>query len=63
MAQLRYRNGLHTPLFYRLLDRDEKEVMMTPEEKFSFDLDGYLVVKNVLTRAEVDALNALADEA
>ena len=36
---------------------------MTPEEKFIFDLDGYLVVKNVLSCAEVDALNALADEA
>ena len=36
---------------------------MTPEEKFIFDLDGYLVVKNVLTPAEVDELNALADEA
>ena len=36
---------------------------MTPEEKYIFDLDGYLVVKNVLTPAEVDELNALADEA
>ena len=35
---------------------------MTPEEKFLFDLEGYLVVKNVLTQAEVDELNALADE-
>ena len=63
MAQSRCRCGLPAPLFCRLLDRDEKEIAMTPEEKFIFDLDGYLVVKNVLSRAEVDALNALADEA
>ncbi|MEE2709354.1 MAG: phytanoyl-CoA dioxygenase family protein [Gemmatimonadota bacterium] len=36
---------------------------MTPEEKFMFDLEGYLVVKNVLTQDEVDELNALADQA
>jgi hypothetical protein len=35
---------------------------MTPEEKFSFDLEGYLVIKNVLSKAEVEELNALADE-
>lgn len=35
---------------------------MTPEEKFLFDLHGYLVIKNVLTPEEVAALNALADE-
>ena len=35
---------------------------MTPEEKFIFDLEGYIVIKNVLTPAEVAALNALADE-
>jgi ectoine hydroxylase-related dioxygenase (phytanoyl-CoA dioxygenase family) len=35
---------------------------MTPEEKFLFDLHGYLVVKNVLTAAEVAELNAIADE-
>jgi hypothetical protein len=35
---------------------------MTPEEKFLFDLHGYLVIKNVLTPAEVGELNALADE-
>lgn len=34
---------------------------MTPEEKFRFDLQGFLVVKNVLSADEVDALNALAD--
>lgn len=35
---------------------------MTDEEKFSFDLEGYLVIKNVLTDDEVAELNALADE-
>lgn len=34
---------------------------MTPEEKFIFDLEGYIVIKNVLTPGEVAALNALAD--
>lgn len=36
---------------------------MTPEEKFIFDLDGYLVVKGVLAADEVERLNTLADEA
>jgi hypothetical protein len=35
---------------------------MTPEEKFIFDLDGYIVVKDVLTEAEVNAVNAITDE-
>ena len=35
---------------------------MTPEEQFMFDLEGYIVIKNVLTPAEVAALNALADQ-
>jgi hypothetical protein len=35
---------------------------MTPEEKFLFDLHGYLVIKNVLTPEEVAELNAIADE-
>ncbi|CAN5705742.1 hypothetical protein BH10CHL1_BH10CHL1_16960 [soil metagenome] len=34
---------------------------MTPEEKFMFDVEGYIVIKNVLTAAEVAELNALAD--
>jgi phytanoyl-CoA dioxygenase PhyH len=34
---------------------------MTPEEKFLFDLEGYLVIKQVLSSAEVAALNAIAD--
>ena len=37
--------------------------MMTPEEKFLFDLEGYLVVRGVLDPARVAELNALADEA
>ncbi len=36
---------------------------MTPEEKFMFDLDGYLVVRGVLSQEEIDGLNALADTA
>ena len=35
---------------------------MTPEEKFMFDVEGYIVIKNVLTSAEVAELNALADQ-
>ena len=35
---------------------------MTLEEKFIFDLQGYIVVKNVLSQAEVDELNAIADQ-
>ena len=37
---------------------------MTPEEKFLFDLQGYLVIKNVLTPEEVAELAAfLASDA
>ena len=36
---------------------------MTPEEKFMFDLDGYLVIKDVLSREELGVLNAVADRA
>src|SRR5262245_54906565 len=35
---------------------------MTPEEKFMFDLEGYLIIKQALTPAEVADLNALADQ-
>jgi len=35
---------------------------MTPEEKFLFDLQGYLVIKNVLTPEEVATLNRIADD-
>ncbi len=35
---------------------------MTPEEKFLFDLQGFLVVKNVLSKAELEVLNAVLDE-
>ena len=35
---------------------------MTPEEKFMFDLEGYLIIKNVLTPDEVARLSEVADE-
>ena len=34
---------------------------MTPEEKFMFDLEGYLLLRSVLTVDEVAELNAVAD--
>ena len=34
---------------------------MTDEEKFTFDLEGYLVVKDVLTPDEMKSLNAVAN--
>ena len=36
---------------------------MTTEERFQFDLQGYLVVRGVLTPGEVAGLNELADKA
>ena len=36
---------------------------MTQEEKFQFDLEGYLVIKGVLSESEAANLNTLADEA
>ena len=36
--------------------------MMTEEEKFIVDLEGYLIIKNVLTTDEVRELNRLIDE-
>ena len=35
---------------------------LNDEEKFQFDLEGYLVVKNVLSKAECEALSAMADD-
>ena len=35
---------------------------MTDEEKFLVDLEGYLVIKDVLTPAEVDELNKIIDQ-
>ncbi len=35
--------------------------MMTAEEKFVFDLQGYLIIENVLTPAEVEELNQISD--
>lgn len=40
----------------------DKRYQVSEEEKFIFDLDGYIVLKDVLTSEEVDELNALADE-
>ncbi|MCZ6676334.1 MAG: phytanoyl-CoA dioxygenase family protein [Candidatus Poribacteria bacterium] len=34
---------------------------MTPEEKFTFDLEGYLVIKNVLTSDEIAEMNEIID--
>ena len=36
---------------------------MTGEEKFSFDLEGYLIIKNVLSADEVTEMNEIADRA
>ncbi len=38
------------------------ESMISPEEKFRFDLQGYLVVKNALAPEEVAEMNRIADE-
>ncbi|MFM7321538.1 MAG: phytanoyl-CoA dioxygenase family protein [Armatimonadota bacterium] len=35
---------------------------MTDEERFQADLNGWLLIKNVLTPAELDELNAIADQ-
>lgn len=35
---------------------------VSDEEKFIFDLEGYLVIKNVLSKEEVAELNAIADQ-
>ncbi len=34
---------------------------MTPEEKFMFDLDGYLVIRDVLSQDEIDTLLEVVD--
>ena len=36
---------------------------LTDEEKFRFDLEGYLIIKNVLSRDTCAELSALSDEA
>ena len=43
------------------LDFFKGQYTVTPEEKFTFDLEGYLVIKDVLSREELDNLNAIAD--
>jgi hypothetical protein len=35
---------------------------MTPEEKFLFDLEGYVILKQVLTADEIAALKAILDQ-
>ena len=35
---------------------------MNNEEKFVFDLQGYLIIKNVLNTDEVSELNKITDE-
>ncbi len=35
---------------------------LTDEERFLFDLQGYLVIKNALPSDELDRLNAVADQ-
>lgn len=35
---------------------------MTPEEKFIFDLQGYIVIKNVLSQEELAVLNGIFDQ-
>ena len=42
-------------------DRYEGVLQMTSEEKFQVDLEGYLVIKNVLTEDEVAEMNAFID--
>ena len=39
-----------------------REFTMTPEERFRFDLQGYIVIKSVISRAECNELIALSDE-
>jgi hypothetical protein len=40
----------------------EELAVPSVEEKFIFDLDGYIVIKDVLSMDEVDELNTIADE-
>ena len=35
---------------------------MTNEEKFLVDLEGYLIIEDVLTSGEVDELNTIIDQ-
>jgi ectoine hydroxylase-related dioxygenase (phytanoyl-CoA dioxygenase family) len=42
-------------------DQSERRGGMTAEERFLFDLEGYLVIKQVLSASEVAALNAVAE--
>jgi hypothetical protein len=44
------------------LARRQDTARMTAEEKFLFDLEGYLIVRRVLTAGEVEALRSIADQ-
>ena len=35
---------------------------MTPEDKFLFDLNGFIVVRNAINEMEVSKMNAAIDE-
>ena len=35
---------------------------MTPEDKFLFDLNGFIVVRNAINETEVSKMNAAIDE-
>ena len=35
---------------------------MTPEDKFLFDLNGFIVVRNAINETEVSNMNAAIDE-
>ena len=35
---------------------------MNPQDKFLFDLNGFIVVRNALTQKEIEDMNAAIDE-
>ena len=35
---------------------------MTPQDKFLFDLNGFIVVRNVLNTTEIESMNSAIDE-
>ena len=35
---------------------------MTPQDKFLFDLNGFIVVRNVLDATEIESMNSAIDE-
>ena len=40
----------------------ERNNKMTPEDKFLFDLNGFIVVRNAINETEVSKMNAAIDE-